>query len=338
MACRDVVVVGASAGGVAALQMLVAGLPRDFPASVLVVLHLSPHTPSLLHEVLARVSALPVTAAKDGEVMAPGHVYVATADRHLVIQPEGRMRMTRGPRENRSRPAVDTLFRSAAYFSGPRVIGIVLSGTLDDGTAGLWAIKDRGGLALVQSPDDAQYPSMPQSALRHVAVDYTLPVADMPALLSNLVRQELETLVSPAPAEAMLTEVRIAMEGNGLQAGVMQLGLVSPNTCPECHGVLVRLQEGVNVRYRCHTGHAYSLETLLADVNEEIDTTLWAALRALEERILLLQELSEAAHSRGEGESELELLERATVTGRRAQVIRELVLEHGDIDGAARRS
>jgi two-component system chemotaxis response regulator CheB len=263
---------------------------------------------------------------------------VATTDRHLVIESEGRMRLTRGPRENRARPAIDTLFRSAAYALGPRAIGVVLSGALDDGTAGLWAIKDLGGLALVQSPEDAQCPSMPQSALRHVAVDYTLPVADMPALLSDLVRQELAGLVPPAPSEAMLTEVRIAMEGNGLQAGVMQLGLVSSNTCPECHGVLVRLREGLNVRYRCHTGHAYSLETLLAEVNEEIDTTLWGALRALEERILLLQELGEVAQSRGELASERELLERATATDRRAQVIRELVLEHVGVDVAPKKT
>jgi two-component system, chemotaxis family, protein-glutamate methylesterase/glutaminase len=290
-----------------------------------------------LHEVLARAGTLPVTPANDGELMVPGHVYVPTSDRHLMVQSDGRMRITRGPRENRTRPAIDTLFRSAAYSLGPRAIGIVLSGALDDGTAGLWAIKDRGGLALVQSPEDARHPSMPQSALRHVAIDYTLRVADMPAVLSGLVREELDQPASPAPDESMSTEIRIAMEGNGLQAGVMQLGAVSSNTCPECHGVLVRIRQGMIVRYRCHTGHAFSLETLLAEVNEEIDGTLWGALRALEERILLLEELAELARSRGELDSRRELVERAAATGRRVQVIRELVLEHTAVDAVTRK-
>jgi two-component system, chemotaxis family, protein-glutamate methylesterase/glutaminase len=336
MPCRNVVVVGASAGGVEALQGLVSGLPQDFPGTVLIVLHLSPHNPSRLHEILARSTALPVTMAKDGEAMAPGRIYVATADRHLVIDSDQHLRITRGPRENRSRPAIDTLFRSASYSFGPRVIGIVLSGALDDGTAGLWAIKDRGGLAIVQSPEDAQYSSMPESALRHVRVDYTLRVVDMPALLSRLVGQEIEQPAPPTAAvEALRTETRIALEGNGLQAGVMQLGAVSANTCPECHGVLVRIRESSLVRYRCHTGHAFSLETLLAAVNEGIDATLWAALRAIEERILLLEEMADLAHSRDELGPEKHLRERAAATGRRAQVIRQLVLEHSVKDAAS---
>jgi two-component system chemotaxis response regulator CheB len=328
MTCRNVVVIGGSAGSIEALQVLVAGLPPDFPGTVLVALHLSPHTPSRLHEVLARTTTLPVTRARDGEVMERGHIYVAMADRHLVVEAD-RLRITRGPRENHSRPAVDTLFRSAAYALGPRVIGVVLSGALDDGTAGLWAIKDRGGLALVQSPEDAQHPSMPSSALRHVLVDYTVPVSDMPALISGLVREEAELPAESTPTDgAIKTETRIALEGNGLQAGVMQLGAVSSNTCPECHGVLVRIRESSIVRYRCHTGHAYSLETLLAEVSEKIDQTLWAALRAIEERILLLEEMAELACSRAESSSETRLLEIAAATARRAQVIRDLVLEH----------
>jgi two-component system chemotaxis response regulator CheB len=209
MKCRNVVVVGASAGGVEALQVLLSGLAPDFPGIMLIVLHLSPHSPSRLHEILARSTTLPVRAAKNGEVMASGHIYVATVDRHLVVDSDQRLRVTRGPRENRSRPAIDTLFRSASYFLGPRVIGIVLSGALDDGTAGLWAIKDRGGLAVVQSPEDAQYSSMPENALQHVRVDYTVSVADMPELISRLVREELEQPAPPSAAvEPMRTETR----------------------------------------------------------------------------------------------------------------------------------
>jgi two-component system chemotaxis response regulator CheB len=216
MAHRDIVVVGASAGSVAALQALVAGLPATFPAALLVVLHIPAHTPSQLHFILARAGTLPVTPAEDGEPIVPGHAYVAPADRHLLLEPE-RLRVTRGPKENRMRPAVDVLFRSAAYTFGPRVIGIVLSGMLDDGTAGLWAIKDRGGMVLVQSPEDAEHDAMPQSALQHVAVDHSLPVAGMPALLTTLTCEPIAAVADAAPAEVLQIETRIALEGNALR-------------------------------------------------------------------------------------------------------------------------
>lgn len=261
MAQRDIVVVGASAGGVAALQALIAGLPATFPAAVLVVLHIPPHTPSHLDTILARAGTMPVTSAQDNEPIVPGHVYVASTDRHLLVEAD-HLRVTRGPKENRVRPAIDALFRSAAYVFGPRVIGIVLSGMLDDGTAGAWTIKERGGMVLVQSPEDAEHPPMPESALKYVAVDYTLPVADMPAFLAQLTRRPIATAADAAPAEALRIETRIALEGNALREGIMELEAISPNTCPECHGVLVKIKEGPIVRYRCHTGHAFSLQTL----------------------------------------------------------------------------
>jgi two-component system chemotaxis response regulator CheB len=326
MAHRNIVVVGASAGGVTALQTLVAGLPTTFPATLLVVLHVPAHTPSQLHSILARVCALPVTAAEDGDPIIPGHVYVARTDRHLLLEAD-RIRVTRGPKENRMRPAVDVLFRSAAYTFGPQAIGIVLSGMLDDGTAGLWAIKDRGGVALVQSPEDAEHASMPQSAIQHVAVDAVLPAAAIPARLVELTRDSF-TRVSAAPAPEMQIETRIALEGNALQGGIMELGAVSSNTCPECHGVLVRIHEGAIVRYRCHTGHAFSLQTLLADVNEEIDATLWGALRAIEERILLLREMEELARANEDTHTAQECAQQAEDTERGVQPIRELVLNH----------
>jgi two-component system chemotaxis response regulator CheB len=326
MAHRDIVVVGASAGGVAALQTLVAGLPATFPAAILVVLHIPAHTQSQLHTILARACALPVTAAGDGDAIVPGHVYVAPTDRHLLLE-AARIRVTRGPKENRMRPAIDVLFRSAAYTFGPQVIGVILSGMLDDGTAGLWAIKDRGGVALVQSPDDAEHASMPESAIQHVAVDATLPVAAMPARLLQLTHDPI-ALESAAPAPAMQIETRIALEGNALQGGIMQLGAVSSNTCPECHGVLVRIKEGSIVRYRCHTGHAFSLQTLLADVNQEIDTMLWGALRAIEERILLLREMEELARATNDTVTAQQCAQQAEDTERGVQPIRELVLNH----------
>jgi two-component system, chemotaxis family, protein-glutamate methylesterase/glutaminase len=333
MTHRDIVVVGASAGGVQALQTLIAGLPATFPAAVLIVLHIPAHTPSQLHTILARAGALTITSAEDGDAIVPGRVYVAPTDRHLLVEGE-RIRVTRGPKENRVRPAVDVLFRSAAYAYGPRVIGIVLSGMLDDGTAGLWAIKDRGGIALVQSPEDAQHASMPESAIKYVAVDATLPVAAMPAHLAQLTRAH-PPMEQAAPPQALAIETRIALEGNALQGGVMQLGAVSANTCPECHGVLIRIQEGSIVRYRCHTGHAFSLQTLIADVNEEIDTTLWAALRAIEERILLLREMEELARANDDMAIAQQCAQQVEATEQSVHRIRELVLSHSLFGHAA---
>lgn len=189
MAQHAIVVIGASAGGLAAIETIVAGLPAGFPAAVLVVLHIPPDAPSHLPAILERSSRLPVAAAQDGEIVRPGRVYVAPTDRHLLLQSDNRLRLTQGPREHWVRPSVDALFRSAAETCGRRVIGIVLSGSLDDGTAGLLAIKDSGGQTVVQAPTDAEHPSMPESAINHVLVDYVLPVADMPALLETLVLQ-----------------------------------------------------------------------------------------------------------------------------------------------------
>ena len=165
---REIVVIGASAGGIEALSALLALLPADFPAAILVVVHISADSPGVLPSILARAGVLPVETAKDGVAILPGRVYVAPPDRHLLLEP-GSIRVTRGPKENRFRPAIDPLFRSAAQAYGEQVIGVVLSGSLDDGTAGLWAIKDRGGLAIVQEPSEAAYPSMPLSALQYVA-------------------------------------------------------------------------------------------------------------------------------------------------------------------------
>jgi two-component system, chemotaxis family, protein-glutamate methylesterase/glutaminase len=333
---RDIVVVGASAGGVEALECLLGGLPATFPAAVLVVLHIPPHSRSQLHSVLASATVLPVKAAEDGEAILPGHVYVAPTDRHLLVEPEC-LRVTRGPKENRMRPAVDALFRSAAYTFGRRVIGIVLSGSLDDGTAGLWAVKDRGGVAIVQSPEDARHASMPESALRHVEVDCTLPVNAMPALLQQLTRERIPLFVEEVMAShAMGIETSVALDGAALRGGIMLLGPASPHLCPECQGVLVRVQEGPIARYRCHTGHAFSLQTLLAGLDEEIDDGLSSALRAIEERILLLRELEQMARARQDWVSADHCAEQVRATDQDVLRVRELVLDRGLLGQVAR--
>ncbi len=295
---RNVVVIGASAGGVQALTALFRLLPANLPAAVLVVLHIPAHTRSELHHILASQSMLPVVIAQEGQTLQEKMGYVASADRHLIVSPQDRVRVTRGPRECHVRPAIDVLFRSAAAVYGPRVIGVVLSGALDDGTAGLWAIKDRGGMALVQDPVDATYASMPESAIAHVAVDFVGTIQDLARRIVSLAGGPVDPIENE-PSSGHAIENIIAAEGNGIQAGVMKLGKVSKYTCPDCHGVLVQIEEGPIVRFRCHTGHAFSLKTLIAEVNGAIDNGLWDTLRAVEERVMLLRQMADLADLQG---------------------------------------
>jgi two-component system chemotaxis response regulator CheB len=237
-----------------------------------------------------------VRAAENGERLSHGTVYVASPDRHLVIE-RGTLRLTRGPRENRVRPSVDALFRSAAVDLGPRVIGVVLSGVLDDGTAGLWAVKDRGGVAMVQEPDEAEYPDMPKSALEHVGVDHVLPAVEIGPKLAALAT-EATPAAAPVPP-AMATEAAIERGDSTLGRRVLDLGALSPNACPECHGSLVEIREGSIVRYRCHTGHSFSFRTLLEETEVAIEKSLWNTIRAIEERSFLLRTLEQDSRARG---------------------------------------
>ncbi len=299
MAHRDIVVIGASLGGVEALPQLAAALPQDLPAAVLVVLHMAPDARNYLAERLDAAGPLSAKPAVNGEPLESGRIYVAVPDHHLMMEGD-RVRLTRGPRESHARPAVDVLFRSAAYYGGPRVIGIVLTGMLDDGTAGLWAIKDRGGVAIVQSPEEARYPSMPRSALRHVKVDYTLQLADIPNVLRSLTRERIE-VQGRSMNEKLKVETRIALEEHGSEPGVRALGSPSFYTCPECHGSMVAIVEGSIKRFRCHTGHAYSGAALLHQTLPNIEATLWAALAQAEERQALLKELANGTSLPAEG-------------------------------------
>jgi two-component system, chemotaxis family, protein-glutamate methylesterase/glutaminase len=249
----------------------------------------------------------------------------APPDHHLLVEPE-RVRVTRGPKENHFRPSVDALFRSAAYSFGSRVIGMVLSGYLDDGTAGLWAVKDRGGIAIVQDPAEALYPSMPNHALQHVAVDHVVGIRAIIDLLVSLTQEPATTEGVTSMAKSMEIENRIAMEDNALDAGVMTLGAISPYTCPECHGVLVQLRDSAPTRFRCHTGHAFSLNGLLAAVGESIDETLWGAVRVLEERLLLLQQMEEHARDIQAEQLAALIVEQSNVAKQHIQLIRQIAL------------
>lgn len=325
---RDLVVIGTSSGGIDALRFIAGHLPADFPAAIAVVLHAGAHSPGILDEILGRAGPLSAVCVQDREALRPGTFFVPRPDHHLVIEPS-RARSTRGPRENRFRPAIDPLFRSAAQAYGPRVIGVVLTGGLDDGAAGLWAVKRMGGVAVVQDPADAQVPSMPRSALAIVNVDHCLPLARIPALLVRLATEDLAEKGGYSVPERMDIEVRIAREEPPIALGVEKLGPPSAYACPECHGVLRQVGEGEHLRFRCHTGHAYSVESLLADFDDATDRALWNSLRALQEEAIFLRHL--LAHARERDDARLvEALEsRAHEADARIEKVRGATIKGG---------
>lgn len=334
----NIIVIGASAGGLRAFETLVSQLPPNFPAAIFIVWHISPDYPSLLPQILARVTPLPVTHAVDREPIQLGRIYVAPPDHHLLVEPE-MIRLSRGPRENRFRPAVDVLFRSAARSYGARVIGVVLTGSLDDGAAGLYAVKERGGIAIVQDPLDALHPSMPREAIKVVDVDYCVPISTMGALLVDLVNKAVPAQEEKPVSEKMDIEVGVAQEDNGLELGIMNLGELSPYTCPECHGVLMQLKEGNLIRFRCHTGHAYSLNALLAEVTQSIEETLWDGIRTIEASEMLMTHTAKHLREMNEHEAADLLLQKAENAKRRAKLVRQAVmsnevLSQDNLDGA----
>jgi len=318
------VVIGGSAGGIEALRTLAADLPKDFSAPICLVLHTAPDSPGLLASIVDKAGQLSAVHARSGERMQPGHFYVAPPDHHLVVEP-GALRLTKGPRENRFRPAVDPLFRSAAQVYGPGAIGVLVSGGLDDGTAGLHSIKRLGGTTVIQDPGDAMFPSMPANAARHVAIDYCVPMAEMGALLTQLTRGPLPEAPRPETPPALEVEVDIAKERNPIDAGVQGLGTPSLIACPECHGVLLHVIDDGLLRFRCHTGHAYSIETLIAAIGEGIEVTLWQGVRSLEEAQILLRQMAE--HMRRHDETVTrELVARSKAAGADAEAVRRIAL------------
>ncbi len=332
MSGRDIVVVGASAGGVEALIQLVDKLPADLPASLFVVLHVPAGATSVLPSILNRHGPLRAEHARDGERIEHGRIYVAPPDRHLLLRRD-RVHLVHGPRENGHRPAVDPLFRSAARAYGRRVIGVVLSGTLDDGTAGLLAIKARGGLALVQDPAGALFSGMPGSALEHVAVDHCAAAADLAALLDRLTREPVEDDGVAADEELSLEAELVEMDLDAIEQ-TNRPGEPSVFTCPECQGTLWEMRDGELLRFRCRVGHAYSSESLFAGQSESVEAALWTALRALEEKATLSQRLAAQAHGRGHRRAEAIFAERETEAQHSAALIRDVLEKSRVTDGA----
>lgn len=321
---RDLVVVGASAGGVESLRELVSHLDPSLPAAVLVVLHLPASSPSMLPAILSRVGPLPAVAARGREELVPGRILVAPPDFHLVVL-DGHANLTRGPRENGHRPAVDVLFRSAAWVAGPRVIGLVLSGTLDDGTAGMMSIRQRGGLVLAQSPDEATYPSMPANVIRAVGADHVGTVAELAAVINELAGSAVPAAAPQDPSDLMTAEVHMADMTADAFADPDRPGVPAGFSCPDCSGSLFEIDEAGMMRFRCRVGHAWSALGLLAAQSETLESALWTAFRSLEEKAALAKQLADQARERGSTLSAQQFLEKFDEASGAAAVLQRLL-------------
>ena len=323
VAKHDIIVIGASAGGVEAISRVIAELPRDIRAAILVVLHIS-RGRSLLPEILTRAGRLPAAHPTDGEPLQYGRVYVAPPDHHMVVD-RGIVRIVHTASENGLRPAVDPLFRSAARNYRSRVLAVILTGTLDDGTAGMLAVKRGGGITIAQDPNEAFSPGMPRSAVNAGAIDHVLSLRDIPVLLTALVQEdapELEAMDDDtylAPMEPDLAQMPLAIKADD------RPGHPSVFTCPECHGTLWEVDEGGVLRFRCRVGHVYSTDSMLAAQTDEVDRALWVALRTLEERAALSHKLAERGRERGQHWVDQAFTSRAQETELEASQIRELL-------------
>jgi two-component system, chemotaxis family, protein-glutamate methylesterase/glutaminase len=321
---HDIIVIGASAGGVEALITVVSSLPKDLPASVFIVLHVSAQSPSILPEILNRRARMEARHPKDGDKIRMGRIYVAPSDHHLTVE-EGYVRVVRGPRENRYRPAIDPLFRSAARVYGPRVVGVILTGALDDGTAGMVAIKSRGGISIVQDPEEALYPGMPRSAIENAKIDYIMSLDEIGPLLVRLAHEPAEEEGAYPVPEKMDYEAKVAEMAATSTEEMNRLGKPAVYACPECHGTLWELRDGNMTRFRCRVGHAYSPESLMAEHSESVESALWAALRALEEKASLARQMATSAHYRNHDSIANRFARNAETIDRHAGTLREVL-------------
>ncbi len=312
MVKREIVAIGASAGGISALKSLTAALPADLPAIVVIVQHLAAQSPRLLPEILGDAGPLPAAFAVDGEEPHHGRIYVAPPDRHLLVDAGRRLRLSRGPRENRARPAVDPTFRSVALAYGPSAVGVILSGYLDDGASGLKAIELAGGTCLAQDPADAEVADMPRAALRHVKSARSESLLRLGPLIASLVATPVEEKIMPGrTAREIEIEAAIAAGDRAALAGTSSLGRPSALTCPDCHGTLFEIGESSLERFRCHTGHAFTSDALLGAVRMSTENALWSAVRALQEEAILFEHIARHAEAWGDVTEAAELRENA---------------------------
>ncbi len=327
MTTRDIIVIGTSQGGLTALRELVRELPRDLPAAVLIVQHIDPLTPSVLPSLLQQSGQLEVTHATEGEEIRNSHIYVAPPDQHMMIE-DRHIRLSQGPKENLMRPAIDPLFRSAALAFRSRVVGVVLTGELDDGTPGLWSIKSGGGITVVQDPHEAEFPGMPQSAVKNVQIDHCLPLSEIGPLLVRLANDPAEESENGSDLANLKLEIDIALGQLEAPRVVEKLGTLTSFTCPACHGSLWELREGSLMRFRCRTGHGYTAESLLAEQTQTVEAFLHEAIRATEENPTLCRYLSEHAREHNDHLAADHFLYQRAENERRAHLIRQLLQPH----------
>jgi two-component system chemotaxis response regulator CheB len=317
----SIVVIGGSAGGVQAIIGVAEQLPADLNAAVFVALHLSPSAPSVLAELLNRRSAMQVEWAIDGVEIEAGTIYVAPPDKHLTLEP-GHVALGRGPRENGHRPAIDPLFRTAAHVYCERVIGVVLSGNLDDGSVGLVEIRKMGGKAIVQDPTDSPYSGMPQNALDAAGADVVCPADQLADAIIELVNR-------PAPTIELCRDMPedIATGGKSpMAADEREEGELSVYGCPDCGGALWEIDDGKTLRFRCRVGHSYTDESLLEGMTDGVERAMWAALRALEEQATQARQLARRMKARGHSSLTERFLGQAVESEERALIIRRALL------------
>ena len=319
---HDIVVIGCSAGGVEALPKLLSKMPRNTPAAIFVVMHVSANSESYLPRIIGRSAKMPVEHAHHNEEILPGKIYVAPPDRHMMLT-EKTVQLTHGPKENRHRPAVDPLFRSAAQHFGSRVIGVILTGSLDDGTAGLQAIKRCGGLAVVQHPEGALAPGMPMSAVQYVSVDHVVTLAKMPALLRKLISSPPGDTTSPGCHENAET----FNQGKTMSQYEMESRFGPPTAlaCPECQGPIWETRDGAHSQYRCLVGHIFSPESFVAEEGIAVERALWTAVKTLQERADLLKKLADKASAIGQSISAASFRDKALESENHADVIRDIL-------------
>ena len=324
------IVIGASAGGLEPLREVVSRLPAGFPVPVFVVMHVAAYQPSYLPEILSWTGPLPALHPEDKRRAEPGFIYVAPPDHHLLID-DGSMAVKRGPKENGFRPSIDALFRSAAYSYGPGAIGVVLSGALNDGASGLWSIKRLGGIAIVQEPKQAAYPSMPRSALEYTEADYKVPSTEIASLLIQLTQEQpdpVEIIGNGVDEDArrMAIETQVAAGINLPEKTILALGEMSQFTCPECRGALVRIKEGRLLRFRCHKGHGFSADALLEGLMETISGLIWQTTRGLHEGSMLIEHMGQHLKENGEAVTAEKFLAKARELNQQASGFQKIAV------------
>ncbi|HEV8725609.1 MAG TPA: chemotaxis protein CheB [Candidatus Binatia bacterium] len=326
---HDIIVIGSSAGGIKALTTIITNLPADINASIFIVQHLASNSPpNILPRILRDVGSLPAIHPADGEKIENGKIYVAPPDFHLLVE-RGHVRVVRGPEENRFRPAIDALFRSAARTYGARVLGVLLTGNLDDGTVGLQAIKKRGGVTIVQDPNEAEYPPMPRSALRYVQIDYCLSLSEIASLLLRLTNEPVKEEGAYAVPKAMEFESNIAEQRMNTQEfldNVEQIGTRTTYTCPQCSGSIWQIGKEQPLRFRCHVGHSFTAGPFLSEQTSYLEHILWSAVRALEEKVTLVRQVAQRMKDEGAHNVAMQYEEYAENVDKEVSVVRELIL------------